>query len=84
MAKAKKHAIRRNNLILYKRIQDRFKELYEGKKFRYDYVMELLEAEFCKANGTLQHILRQDLPKELPVADTQQLKMFSESHSTCD
>jgi hypothetical protein len=75
-------ALRRNNIILYKRIQERFKELYDTQKLRYDYVLEVLETEFCKASGTIQHILRMDLPKELPVRNPQQIELFSESHST--
>jgi hypothetical protein len=75
-------ALRRNNIILYKRIQERFKELYQEQKLRYDYVLELLEKEFCKASGTLQHILRYDLPRELPETNPTQMKLFSESHST--
>lgn len=55
-------ALRKNNVILYGKIQARFKELYEGQKLRYDYVLETLCNEFCKAEGTIQFILRLDLP----------------------
>lgn len=74
-------AFRRNNIILYTRIKKRFDELYGEKKLRYDYCLELLEIEFCKAKGTLQHILGYDLPNELPKSNPQQIEMFSESHS---
>jgi hypothetical protein len=77
-------ATRRNNIILYKRIQSKYKELHMVQKLRYDYVLELLRNEFCKSEGTLQHILRMNLPDELPVVDPQQLEIFSERHSTAN
>jgi hypothetical protein len=55
-------ALRRNNIILYDKIQKRFKELFEVKKYRYDHCIETLSNEFMKATGTIQHILRMDLP----------------------
>jgi hypothetical protein len=68
--------IRRNNIILYGRIQARFKELFHVQKLRYDYTLEVLGNEFCKAAGTLQHILRMDLPTELPAKNPNQIEMF--------
>ena len=54
--------MRTNNVILYTRIQTRYKELYNEKKLRYEVCIEMLGKEFYKANGTIAHILRMDLP----------------------
>jgi hypothetical protein len=56
--------IRPNNVKLYRQIQARFKELYNGQKMRYECCIETLAEEFYKAKGTIGHILRLDLPKE--------------------
>lgn len=77
-------AFRRNNIILYTRIKNRFHELNKVQRLSYDYCMEILENEFCKAKGTLQHILGYDLPKEMPKRDPQQIEMFSECHSAAN
>jgi hypothetical protein len=61
--------IRRNNIILYGRIQARFKELFHVQKLRYDYTLEVLGNEFCKAEGM-------DLPAELPAKNPNQIEMF--------
>jgi hypothetical protein len=58
-------ALRKNNVILYGKIQARFKELFEVKKLRYEYCIETLSNEFYKATVTIGHILRLDLPKEV-------------------
>jgi hypothetical protein len=77
-------AFRRNNIILYKRIQADFKEFTKTQRLAYDYALELLETKYCKAKGTLQHILGYDLPTELPVSNPKQLDMFSECHSAAN
>lgn len=55
-------AMRKSNVILYGRIQARFKELFNGQKLRYDKVTGMLCTEFCKAENTIYNILRMDLP----------------------
>jgi hypothetical protein len=57
-------ALRKNNIILYGKIQARFKELFEVKKLRYEFCLETLANEYFKATGTIAHILRMELPTE--------------------
>ncbi len=73
-------ALRKNNIILYKRIQEEFHELFSVKRLQYDYCLELLGIKHCKAPATIGNIIRTDLPTELPKANPNQTELFLESH----
>ncbi|RMF46263.1 MAG: hypothetical protein D6751_05465 [Deltaproteobacteria bacterium] len=54
--------MRPNTLRKYQRIQQRYRELYDGKRLRHDDVIQHLMDEFFISELTVYRILRTEIP----------------------
>jgi len=63
----------------YRSIQNRFKELYNVKRVRYDDVIaQLMEEYFIMHPDTISKILNTEVPEGEVYVDPNQMKMFSD------
>lgn len=65
MAKRRnKDAQKLRTIERHRKIQARFKELYDQQRLRYDDTVDKLADEFCMSKITIYAVLRRDLPPE--------------------
>jgi len=65
MAKRRnKDAQKLRTIDRHRKIQSRFKELYDQQRLRYDDTVDKLADEFCMSKITIYAVLRRDLPPE--------------------
>jgi hypothetical protein len=54
-------AVRKNTINLYKKIQDRYKQIYKVQRLRHDDVEAQLCEEFCKERQVIYRAIRADI-----------------------
>jgi len=68
--------MRNNTIKFYRKVQARYKRLYDQERIRHDDVIERLMDEYDKSDITIYRILRTDLPDVLPVKNPLQTELF--------